>query len=156
MLIRRATHGDGAGIARVHVAAIRETCSSAYSAEEIQAWSSGLGPDSYARGIETRDLFVAEVATEVVGFAQLNPRTGEVDAVYVHPASMGRGVGKALVQRLERAAAERGIELLFLDSSLNAAPFYSACGFRSEGRGTRRLARAQIDLACERMTKIIG
>jgi GNAT superfamily N-acetyltransferase len=75
------------------VRAIRETCSRSYSREQVSAWAGLLSPDSYRTVLKERVVVVATDAGAVVGFGQLNPEAGEVDAVYVLPERQGEGIG---------------------------------------------------------------
>ena len=55
---------------------------------------------------------------------------GLVDCFYVHHAWQRRGVGRALMARLEREARQRGDRFLEADVSLTAEPFFRRVGFR--------------------------
>ena len=75
-----------------------------------------------------------------VGFAELDARDGVVNACYVDPTEHGRGVGRALMDAIERAARAEGLRQLTLDASLNAVPFYRALGWRETGPARHELA----------------
>jgi putative acetyltransferase len=60
----------------------------------------------------------------------------EVKRMYSRPAMRGRGVGKALLARLEAAAREAGIAVLRLETGTHQAAalaLYERCGFRRCG-----------------------
>lgn len=149
--IRRATPEDCEAIWRVHTRAIREIAGSHYTAEEIEAWAGPREPDHYAGPIRDKEFFVAEEGGAVIGFGTL-AREGEVEAVYVSPDTVRRGVGSALLQKLEARARDLGLTLLRLDASLNAAPFYEGAGFEPRQHTKHRL-RSGVEIACVRMTK---
>lgn len=86
--------------------------------------------------------FVAEVedcdGPTVAGFGDVRfdppeyisePADGGVRAVYVDPEFARRGVGTALLERLEREARERDLDTLGLLASVNAVPFYERNGY---------------------------
>ncbi|MGE3853348.1 MAG: N-acetyltransferase family protein [Planctomycetota bacterium] len=150
--IRPATDGDCEGLWTVHVQAIRHTCSRAYSAEQIQAWSALLSPGSYVEMLRNRVVVVAEDDTGVIGFGQLDADRREIEAVYVRPDRQGQGIGRALLQRLESSARAVGIDKVSLSATLNAVPFYVRAGFTTEGPVVHRLPTGQ-ELACTRMHK---
>src|SRR5688572_2476474 len=131
MRIRPAEQTDRQQILEVHTSAIRELCAQHYTAAEIAAWSGRLREDSYDRVIRERKLLVAVEADVVVGFGQLDVATGEVEAIYVRPTAARVGVGSRLLGDLESIARGQGLAELFLDSSLNAVPFYARAGFHS-------------------------
>jgi putative acetyltransferase len=150
--IRPAVDGDRPAIHAVHVRAIRGTCSRSYSAEQISSWAGLLSPDSYKVVLQTRVMVVAMDGTMVVGFGQLNPDVGEVDAVYVLPERQGEGIGGMVLSDLEQRAAERGVTTLELSATLNAANFYERAGYARQHVVVHRLPTG-IELQCIRMRK---
>ena len=79
--------------------------------------------------LERRVVFVAVNNDTIVGTASLD---GEVvRTVFVDPGCQGRGIGRALMAEVGRAAAERGVALLTVPSSVTAEPFYAKLGFKS-------------------------
>ena len=109
-------------------------------------------------------MFVAETDGEIAGFGQVNldgeasetPRegggtvVGEVTAVYVHPDHVRRGVGSALLDRLEAHARDEGLDALSLTASLNAVPFYERAGYEPAEEVTHATTD-EVDLTCVRM-----
>lgn len=90
-------------------------------------------------------VFVAELDGEVVGLAhlQVTPAierdrpAGKLGALIVDEACRGQGVGRALVEAVEREARLRGCELVFLTTSErrdDAHAFYERVGFEQTGR----------------------
>ena len=150
--LRPATDDDRPGICTVHVRAIRETCARSYSPEQVSAWAGLLSPDSYSTVLKERILVVATDGAAVVGFGQLNPDTGEVDAVYVLPGRQGEGIGRLLLAELEAKARARDIRMLELSATLNAVPFYAQAGYTRRHVALHRLP-AGVDLECVRMGK---
>ena len=152
MTIRPAADGDRPAIHAVHVRAIRGTCSRSYSAEQISSWAGLLSPDSYKVVLQTRVMVVATDGTMVIGFGQLNPDIGEVDAVYVLPERQGEGIGGMVLSDLEQRARERGVTTLELSATLNAANFYERAGYARQQVAVHRLPTG-VELQCIRMSK---
>jgi len=150
--IRPAADGDRPAICTVHVRAIRETCSHSYAPEQISSWAGLLSPDSYTVVLEKRIIVVAADGAMVVGFGQLNPDAGEVDAVYVLPERQGEGIGRMLLSDLEEQARARGITTLELSATLNAAKFYERAGYAQRHVAVHRLPTG-VELQCIRMSK---
>ena len=98
----------------------------------------GVTPDSIAAAL-ARDAagWVAEVAGQVVGFAMGDGATGEVTVVAVHPDHEGRGLGGALLARVEDWLFARGHARLWLlaspDPGVRATGFYARRGWRAAG-----------------------
>src|SRR5687767_7476833 len=153
-LVRAATERDAEEIFRVHSDSIRQLCSGRYGPEEIAAWIAARSPASYRVALATRALYVAEWQGEVVGFGQLDPAKGEIEACYVAPEAVGAGIGAALLFRMESEARRRRHSVVRLNSTLNAEEFYAHCGYRWLGKATHRVS-GNVDLACIRMEKTL-
>lgn len=74
---------------------------------------------------------VASRGHDMLGVALLTGH--ELALCYVIPRALHHGVGKALLQSIEEAASTRGVEVLTLDSTKTALPFYTRNGFSSCG-----------------------
>lgn len=90
--------------------------------------------------IEREVFIVAEQDGEIAGCAGFSfaedsggIATGEVEDVFVEPASIGSGLGGRLMTALLEAARARGLRRLFVDSDPNAVGFYENQGFRRIG-----------------------
>ncbi|MQY39676.1 L-methionine sulfoximine/L-methionine sulfone acetyltransferase [Streptomyces sp. RB17] len=128
----------------------------------IRGWQhayQGLMPQSYLDGLSVaadaerrRAWFtqgdgsvvnlVAERAGKVLGWAAYGPyrdgevRTGEAElyAIYVDPAHLGSGVGRALLSAsVERCSSHPRILLWVLKENATARRFYERAGFRPDG-----------------------
>ncbi|WP_146075249.1 GNAT family N-acetyltransferase, partial [Burkholderia anthinoferrum] len=91
----------------------------------------------------------------VVGTGMLTAASGQVDAIFVRPSHMGRGIGRQMLQLLEALARDQGLALMRLDATLNAAPFYRYCGWAGDSISTYRTSRG-LELACVPMTKRVA
>jgi len=125
----------------------------------IYAWNVLNGTGTFALEPPSRDEMVASfksisamrlpyiVAVEgdaVVGYAYAAPfrtrpayRYGVEDSIYLAPEAVGRGVGKALLQRLIAMCTERGLYSIIavIGDSVNAASVgvHRSCGFTQTG-----------------------
>jgi len=99
-----------------------------YSAEQLRAWRADLTipPES----VFVRPVCVAEEDGKPVGYAQvaIDKQPWELDALWVHPDHMGKGIGKALLAWAKELAASGGQSELAIDADPNAERFYRACG----------------------------
>jgi GNAT superfamily N-acetyltransferase len=153
MLIRAAVPSDVEEIAAVHASAIRDVCGQVYQPTQIQAWISGKTRQGYLRAVAERQVFVALEDERVLGFSELDPKTGEVFAVYVRPDFLRQGVGGALLETLETCARSHGLGRLHLQSTLNAVPFYQAHGFVLDAMTSFSLG-PEASLSCASMHKL--
>ena len=109
--------------------AVRISCATHYSAEQVAVWSASPAPAGYAGMLAAGGGIVAMREGVIAGYAMLDLDKHEVDAVFVDPAQNGLGIGKRLLAALEALAREHRISRLHLSASLNAVPFYQAAGF---------------------------
>jgi GNAT superfamily N-acetyltransferase len=153
-VVRRARVSDVEQIFRVHSESIRVLCRERYGEREIAAWIAFRPSDSYRTAFASRELFVAESQGHIVGFGQLDPRRGEVEACYVAPGAIRSGIGTALLGRMELEARRRGHSVVHLNATLNAESFYARLGYRRLGPARHRVA-ADVELDCVRMEKAL-
>lgn len=152
--IRKATKSDAQKIYDLRNRAIIEKCSAYYSKEQLSLWTQGGVSDGFVQDVfET--FYVSETDGQVVGSGKLNTETGMVDAIFVEPDYFGRGAAKQMLVFLEELAKHNGLQLLKLESTLNAAPFYRSCGFAGEEISTYHSPRG-ISLDCIPMEKSLG
>jgi len=152
--IRTAKHADAGAIHAVHVRAIREGTVSHYSPVEVEIWAGRMAPEWYIKPIAANIFLVAELDSGVVaGFGELDIEEAEVKAVYVTPEHKRGGIGRRLLMCLEAIARERGLRRLTLNASLNAEPFYVACGFIPVARTTHELGATGVHIQCITMAK---
>jgi GNAT superfamily N-acetyltransferase len=127
--LRRGRAGDAPAVAAVMRAAIRGLARGAGTKRQLAAWSSLPALyHAWAMSAGGESYVVATRGGAVAGYAAL--RGGEVTAVFVRPGEARRGVGAALLARLEREAARAGRRTLRVVAARSAVPFYAAMGFR--------------------------
>ena len=141
LVFRDALESDVDSIMQVHTDSIKNICSTHYSSEQISDWIGRQRREKYIQLIARDDDFVvAEDSNgQVVAFGHLGRCTDhdrfspqvnfEVYGFYVSPSVKRQGVGRRLIAELERRAVMQGCVKLGVSSTLNALPFYKACGF---------------------------
>ncbi|RKD95969.1 GNAT family N-acetyltransferase [Halopiger aswanensis] len=158
--VREAADGDATAMADIHAAAIRERGSDTYDDEQLEAWLANVHPERYPIDDGGFCALVAETDwDDLVGFGLLDLEpsaygsdTGRIKSIYVRPDAARTGVGTALIDRLEAAAREAGLEQLALTASENAIEFYERQGY--EGVDTRTLEMEDgVTLPALRMRK---
>ncbi|MDU8499173.1 GNAT family N-acetyltransferase [Pseudomonas syringae] len=126
--VRPARTADAGAISRVVLAALRTSNARDYPDSVIERVQLSFSPAAIERLMQQRRMFVALAGEEIVGTASLEGQV--VRSVFVDPDRHRRGVGRLLMEELERVALEAGIRLLIVPSSLTAQGFYTALGFR--------------------------
>lgn len=115
-----------------------------YSPERLQPLIDYFSPAKVEQINRSRTCLVAEANGQLVATAALEE--DEVVTFFVLPAEQGRGIGSALLQRLEAYARNQGIAELRLDASLTGAPFYARHGFQPTGAVLDGTAGPQISM----------
>jgi len=135
--LRPADPADAPALLSVHTRAIRALAAAHYTEDQRDAWIAGMSVERLREAMSTREMLVAETATaagpRIVGYGQLHPVEGTIEAIYVDPDWTRRGVGRTLFQALEARARALGLPGLVLDASLNSVPFYGVMGCRRKG-----------------------
>jgi ribosomal protein S18 acetylase RimI-like enzyme len=163
--VRPATVADAPEIAAVHVeswrAAYADVLPSRFLAglsvdERCERWTRTLSDGAF-------DVFVAELDGQVAGFASTGaseedgapPDEGELFALYVHPATWGRGCGRLLLARAEGALRDAGFDqavLWVLEANSRARSLYEAEGWATDG-GRKQLPLGGVDAGVVRYRK---
>jgi GNAT superfamily N-acetyltransferase len=152
--IRKALADDAAVAWQIRNAAINSECKGHYPAELLAIWSDGPATEEFAQFV-AEHVFVATIDETVVGTGMIDCSTGRVDAIFVRPDMLRRGIGRQIVSFLEGVARTAGLTELTLDSTLNAAAFYRSCGFVGDTAAKYRSPRG-VTLDCIPMTKRLG
>lgn len=84
-----------------------------------------------------RVILVAVANSSVVGTASLYK--DNVRLMFVDPAFQRKGIGGALLSRIENIAKEKGVVKLSLMSTLPAEGFYKRFGFVKKGQETNHM-----------------
>ena len=92
-----------------------------------------MGPIDYDHWPERLNQKRPAVAVDlyqrtVIGFAE--PESdGHIDCFYVHPDYQRKGIGRALMQAIDRKAGRAGLHRLFAGVSITSKPFFLQTGF---------------------------
>lgn len=154
LTIRKATADDAAAAWAIRNAAIRHACRGFYADDLLEKWTAGEMTDQFVEFV-VQQFYVATVNGVVAGTGFVNLLDGRLDALFVRPDMMGKGIGKRIVAFCEEMGRSAGLTELKLDSTLNAAAFYRRRGFVGDVVGVYRSPRG-ISLDCIPMSKRIA
>jgi putative acetyltransferase len=130
MELRRYRRGEEVEIWNVYFAATRVSVARDYHLDLIERWApKDQDMGAWAARLVEKNPFVAVMEGRIVGMAEIE-RDGFIDYFYVHPDWQGRGIGKALLKRVEGEAEKLGAGRIFADVSVTAKEFFLARGFR--------------------------
>ena len=136
--IRPAEGGDAALLTAI---ALRSKARWGYSDQFIAACSEEL---TYTpEQLEASQIFGHVCLSDELPIAfYVLEKTGvdvaELDALFVEPEFIGKGIGKMLIKHAKEQAGKLGIETIVIHGDPNAEPFYAAiggipCGTRESG-----------------------
>ncbi len=135
LFIRDAQERDMDGVMQVHVNCIQRVCSSYYGAEMGQRQPWLLILDQYSKTLsccgDGDDNIFAFAYVGILSPEMCSSKMDfELHKLYVSPVVGRRGIGRKLLEELERRVSNDGGNGIALKSSMNAVPFYEACGYR--------------------------
>jgi putative acetyltransferase len=158
LLIRNLEQADARTFLEVHRASVRALAAPNYAPEILGDWApwpvDADAVNALLRNWEQEHRLIAEDGGIALGVGALALHKGELTACYVRPDAARRGVGAAIVQRLEAIALGVGLAALELDSSIGAAPFYQARGYRVLGHSEHLLSSGRA-MPAVRMRKLL-
>jgi predicted GNAT family N-acyltransferase len=109
----------------------------------------GMSRDTVRSPLEDDSLHLVAVnAGSVVGCVLFHPLSGKLYAMAVADEQQGKGLGAALVRRLETEACSRRIFQIHLNARATAVPFYRRLGYHTVGEGF-----LEVGIPHVRMTK---
>jgi N-acetylglutamate synthase-like GNAT family acetyltransferase len=153
--IRKAQSQDAQAVLECRNAAIRAASKGFYPDDLIARWTEGDSPSAGFCAAVQDVFYVAESDGRVVGTGALDVASGKLDAIFVSPEHMRTGVGRSMLQFLEQLARGHQLDVLHLESSLNAVDFYVRNGFESLGN-SQYVSPRGFSLDCVLMQKRLG
>lgn len=119
---------------------VRQTCSSDYSKQQIEAWiKKGLEEERWRERIKTHYFIVAETAKcGIMGFSSLS-KDAYLDVLFISPEFQGRKIASSLVDNIKTKAISSGHNRITTHASITARPFFDQQGFTIVEKCTRVL-----------------
>ena len=129
MDIRSYKETDTGDISRLYFNTIHRINARDYSPEQIRAWAPGIHPESFWKDrFKNRSVIVAEDHAGIVGFTEME-KSGHIDCFYVHHLFQGRGIGRAMMNRVFEDFQRWNIHRAFAEVSITARGFFERMGF---------------------------
>ncbi|MEH6632880.1 MAG: GNAT family N-acetyltransferase [Halopseudomonas aestusnigri] len=129
MYIRNHTSEDGAVLLKLFHDTVRNINIRDYSQEQVEAWAPvNFDLARWENRVKNYKIFVAEDSKGIAGFAELDT-SGHIDCFYVHHDRQGQGVGRLLLESVEKEALSQDTLRIFAEVSITAKPFFEHSGF---------------------------
>jgi N-acetylglutamate synthase-like GNAT family acetyltransferase len=98
--------------------------------------------------IDVGSFLVAEYENQIIGCGgwaidDSESQKAEIRGFFVHPDYARRGVARLLLAACENECLHKGIQTLYLTSTLSGEPFYKKCGFSELGRFRQGLSNGE-------------
>jgi ribosomal protein S18 acetylase RimI-like enzyme len=151
LTIRQARPSDCDAMCGIDRSAILHHYAPTHGEQTASNWAASLTNDICDHWLASEMTIVAEESTSLLGFAQFDGDTGEIE-ICVAPEAEKRAIASALLAVIETEARTRGLDALRLSAMLNSERLYSPSGFTGSGAGEMRLGR-DLMLPCVRMEK---
>lgn len=130
--LRAARAGDGAAVFAVTHQSITELAQGRYSADQLRGWMGQRTHEDYERAIAKGGMVLACQGDTVVGFVDAEP--GEVTRLFVLAQAAGQQLGSRLLAAGLAKAQAPHVQVIKVESTLNAEGFYRRHGFVAKGR----------------------
>jgi putative acetyltransferase len=133
-ILRPYLPADAELLAVLMQASILELAVDDYTEDQRDAWAACAELEAFGKSLAANLTLVAlDEAQEPVGFAVL-VQNRAIQHIYVHPDLTAMGIGRTLLEALEKLALARGGEALVADAMDNAKGFFAKLGFVETAR----------------------
>ncbi len=128
MSIRRAQEADLILLSELIARSVNALNAADDSPEDIASVCSKLDAENLRRHLQSRDVFVLELNSQLAGIIAL--QIDRLHTLFVEPSLAQRGNGRTLVNHIEALARSKGVNVLKVSSSRTAVSFYEKLGFQ--------------------------
>jgi len=126
---RQANNGDLHLVLDLFGKTVRTINIKDYSKKQVEAWvESGSNPEQWLRRIQKQYMVIAEADSGTAGFASITNQ-GYLDVLFVDPAFQGRGIARALMDRMVDYARQKKVKQISAEVSITARSFFEYQGF---------------------------
>ena len=143
MVIRRFNENDAPSVSALIIKTMRISNARDYSPDEIEALILRQQPGDILHKASWTHFYVAEQDGAIIGCGAIGPYWGRSDesclfSIFVLPERQRRGVGRAIVEALERDEFALRARRIEIPASITGLDFYRRLGYDYKG-GNRLL-----------------
>ena len=134
MIIRRLKKQDAPAVSGLIITTIRISNVRDYPVELMEELVKTQTPEHVLQRAAWTHFYVAEEAGRIIGCGAIGPYWGREDesslfSIFVHPDHQGKGVGRAIVEELERDEFALRAKRIEIPASITGLPFYLKMGY---------------------------
>jgi len=127
--VRKFVDDDVSATGQIFFDSVRLGAAEYYDERQRNAWAAKVpNDDEWRKRLQSQHSFVAQLDTRLAGFMTLDDH-GHIDLAFVVPDLIGKGVARALYERVEAEALRRGIGRLETEASHMARRFFDRQGW---------------------------
>lgn len=134
MIIRRLREQDAQAVSDLIITTIRISNVGDYPADLMEELVKTQTPEHILQRAFWTHFYVAEDEDAIIGCGAIGPYWGKEDesslfSIFVHPDYQGKGIGRAIVETLEKDEYALRARRIEIPASITGLPFYQRMGY---------------------------
>jgi N-acetylglutamate synthase-like GNAT family acetyltransferase len=141
MVIRRLEEKDAQAVSELIITTIRISNVRDYPADLMEELVKTQTPEHVLERASWTHFYVVEEEGKIIGCGAIGPYWGKEDesslfSIFVHPDYQGKGVGRAIVEALEKDEFALRARRIEIPASITGLPFYQKMGYSFKNGNT--------------------
>ena len=128
--IRKFRREDAAEVCNL----VRETflkfVAPSFSKKGVRKYLASLTPETFVGMAKGSLKYVAVEEGKIVGVVFGNYKNGSIGLLFVRKDMVRKGIGRLLLNKIEKEMKKKGVKAIKLNASLYAVPFYEKMGYK--------------------------
>ena len=134
MEIRRFEESDAAAVSELIRTTLRTSNAQDYPAEMIDALVTRETPEYILQRVSWTHFYVVEDDSRIIACGAIGPYWDKQDesalfTIFVHPDHQGKGIGRAIMETLEKDEFALRAKRIEVPASITRLPFYQKMGY---------------------------
>ena len=135
MGIRRFKESDAQEVSALIIETLRTTNIKDYTKDYIESYITKLQPENILQRAEWTNFYVVCDREKIVGCGAIGPYWGKTNEssmfmIFVLPEYQGKGIGKRIIETLEKDEYFLRAKRIEIPASITATPFYEKMGYK--------------------------